>query len=392
MKKHWAAGILAIAALGGVLFYGRRGPAVPAPVVFRGLGGVEKIVLSPDGRLLAEDSRQGQVLVYDTEMGTQKFAVPIRTDWIAFSPDGKRLLTVDQQRSTSVTGGIVQVWDTATGAQTARFAAPPAPPGASAAGQAGIAAVSPDLRRVVARAPQRLGVYDIGTGKLVKAFPSAVAHPNSAFSPDGRLFAIGIESGAGSLRVWNTQTWQPVPGLNGLVTKVSGIRFSPDGTRLALGSSDGLTWWDTRTGKQQGQFVLPSPSGLGRGFYRFSSDSRSLLVTGMNPDWMLHEIDCATGRETLTVPRQLIQRTSLAGNRFSTVAEAQPYQVLFFQETYCLWDAGRHKLLRQITIPPRPNSPWTGDFQMHTQDLSDDGHVFAVGGCEDGIIRVWRLP
>ena len=46
----------------------------------------------------------------------------------------------------------------------------------------------------------------------------------------------------------------------------------------------------------------------------------------------------------------------------------------------------------QITPLPGPNSTLMGDFQPHATDLSADGHVFAVGGFDDGVIQVWRLP
>ena len=62
------------------------------------------------------------------------------------------------------------------------------------------------------------------------------------------------------------------------------------------------------------------------------------------------------------------------------------------RKAYCIWDTAHNKLCYRIAIPLTANSSLMGDFQVHSNDLSADGHAFAAGGFDDGIIRVWRLP
>jgi len=310
---------------------------------------------------------------------------------MTFSPDGGRLLTVDQNRQPSAPRGLVQCWDTATGAQLSRFVVPPAPPGSAPAAYPDVASVSPDLRWVVVPVPGHCAVYDITSGRLFKALPAPTGRYTVAFSPDARRLAVGDESGIGGVLLWDTTTWQPVRVLDKHGAGVTGIHFSRDGTRLALGSKAGLAWWDTRTWKPGGRFAAPSAYGLHK-FY-FTPDGHSLLINqpADSPDAM-QQVDCGTGRKTLTASGQILLRASLEGDRAETVILPRSYQFLLFRETYCIWDTDRKQVLYRITVPSDTNSFVTSDFQTHAADLSADGHVFAAGGRTDGTIRVWRLP
>jgi len=386
MKKRWIAIGLGVAAAAG-LYQGQRSSTLAPPLTIHSGGNVGKLTLSPDGRMLAADTPQGQILLYDTVTGQQRYAFPVHTAVMIFSPDGHRLLTLSTRPSPTNPNGAVQVWDTATGAQISRFV----PPGQTAARGSNIAALSPDLHWAVVRGGQRCTVYDIATGGLVKILPLPAPNPQATFSPDRSLLAIS-GGGAGGLQTWDTKTWRPVQTAVGQAFRGTGIRFSPDGARLALGSKAGLAWWNTRTWKLEGRFSMPSPRGLLRGSYYFSSDSRSLLVSQENPTDVLHQVDCDTGRETLTVPGQRLRHMALTGDRAEALVVPGKHRYFFLRDTYCIWDTTRRKVLCQVTAPLGPNTIWTNDFQVRFEDLSADGHVFAVGGWDDGIIRVWRLP
>ena len=390
MKKRWIAltiGAVAVAA-GAGLYQGHRLPPLSPPLTIHSGGRVERLTLSPDGRLLADDTPSGQVLLYDTATGQQSHALAVRTDRMVFSPDGRRLLTENMRASSTNPNGSVQVWDTATGAQLSRIVFPAGPGGAP-----DIATVSRDLRRAVVRVGAGYTVYGVAAGNVIKSLPLPSGRTQAVFSPDGSLLAVS-SGAAEALQVWDTKTWRPVQATGGQISGVTGIRFSPDGSRLALGSKAGLAWWGTHTWKPEGRFAFPTPYGLSRGYFYFSPDSRSLLVSEVEPASGMHQADCGTGRETLRVPSQKLQHVSMVGNRAET--KASPTNWNFFspdkRDTYCIWDTARKKPLYQIAVPLTANSPITGDFQSRSIDLSADGHVFAVGGFDDGIIRVWRLP
>ena len=67
-----------------------------------------------------------------------------------------------------------------------------------------------------------------------------------AVAPDGRWLATG-DSG-GTVRIWDTATWQERATLPGHRRAVSTVAFAPDGRWLASGSDDRtVRIWDTAT-------------------------------------------------------------------------------------------------------------------------------------------------
>lgn len=399
MKKRWIAGVLGVltlAMLTGVIWVGKRGTYAPPPLTFAVAGGVEKLTLSPDGRALAEGSRPGQVTVFDALTGARRYALAVRASRMIFSPDGRRLLTV-ARGGPPATNGTIQVWDAATGAALSRLVVPVGPPGTASSAQPQVAAFSTDLRRVAVRDPAHCTVYDLATGHQLKALPAAPSgRGDAAFSPDGRVLVVGSDQGPGSLTLWDTQAWRPLPALNGQVGRLQGIRFSPDGARLAFSTAAGLSWWDVPSRKRLGFFAAPKAAGHELGQAQFASDGGSLVFTEVGPTDAVHIFDCATARETMTLPNQAAESTSLSGDRAATVLLPRPSQILFFHETHVILDVDRQREICRIAIPSAPGtatlSTLGGDWQMHSTALSADGHVFAAGGYDDGIIHVWRVP
>ena len=85
------------------------------------------------------------------------------------------------------------------------------------------------------------------TGLLRTIAPLGGELGGLAFSPDGRLLAIGCGTG---VRIYETGTWRPVARLEGGSDSVECVAFSPDGRWLAAGGEDGSTFlWDVAKGK-----------------------------------------------------------------------------------------------------------------------------------------------
>ena len=81
------------------------------------------------------------------------------------------------------------------------------------------------------------------------------------FSPDGtRIVSGGTD---GTVRVWDSATGDPVHTLTGHTHSVSSVGFSPDGTRIVSGGGDDGTVrvWDATTGKPTAWRIEHLPSG-----------------------------------------------------------------------------------------------------------------------------------
>ena len=74
---------------------------------------------------------------------------------------------------------------------------------------------------------------------------------SAGFSPDGSR--IVTATGAGTARVWDTRTWQPVGATLQHGDRINSAVFSADGTRLVTASDDRTARvWDARTGQSVG--------------------------------------------------------------------------------------------------------------------------------------------
>jgi hypothetical protein len=120
-----------------------------------------------------------------------------------------------------------------------------------------------------------------------------------AFSPDGTRLASG--SSDDTVRLWDVASGQETARLEGHGADVNSVAFSPDGTRLASGGDDDtVRLWDMASGQQTARLeghgdgvgsVAFSPDGT-----RLASGRRGSIFGG--GDNAVHLWDVASGQET----------------------------------------------------------------------------------------------
>ena len=158
-------------------------------------------------------------------------------DSIRFSPEGSTLAVVEGF-TLDPAGKKVFLWDVAKGELRGTLSGNPLYPPT---------AVSPDGSTIATYAgDSTVQLWDVATGTLRDTFEGTYYSIHSMrFSPDGSMLAIGagegvadntLPSGAGAVYVWDVATGTLRNILEGYTSPVRCVSFSPDGRTLAAGS------------------------------------------------------------------------------------------------------------------------------------------------------------
>lgn len=189
------------------------------------------LAFSSDGRLIAGDFRNadgtGETRVWDSGTCVEKYRFSsspsvFSSVGIAFSPDSKRLLTCGGDGDVSV-----RLWDMSNGSEVLRITD----------GRVINVAFSPDGKLLACgRGDGKVGIYRADSAeKLGELSGHRGLVLGVAFSPDGTCLASAGRDG--TARIWDAALLTEVENITGL-RDARCLDYSPDGTRLAIG-----TWY-----------------------------------------------------------------------------------------------------------------------------------------------------
>jgi WD40 repeat protein len=121
----------------------------------------------------------------------------------------------------------LKVWDARTGQETLK----------GHTDTVSSVAFSPDGKRLLSGSFQTVKVWDAQTGQKTLTLKGHTLGVKSvAFSPDGKRLASASEDK--TVKVWDAQTGQEILTLKGHTHFVNSVALSPDGKRLASASVD----------------------------------------------------------------------------------------------------------------------------------------------------------
>ena len=284
-----------------------------------GKGGINEIQFSPDGTLLAVGSTIG-VWLYDMETGEEKSLFGSgMCEALSFSPDS-RFLTSSSERT------LIQLWEIATEREV---------PLIDLYGSASVLRFSSDGKTLIGlsssghAAITRLNIENgKGKTKLLKTGLFGIGLFSSedfqgAYAMTSDKIAIGKEDGR--IQLWDVTTRKKLSTLRGHVdlplqpldkpvqrifkkNRVLAVAFSPDGTRLASGSTDTtVRLWDT-TGDTD-SMTLQKHTGP-TNVLAFSPDGK-MLASG-STDKTVQLWDTTTGEPLATLTGHINGITALA--------------------------------------------------------------------------------
>ena len=237
------------------------------------------VAFSPDGRLLAVVGRNGRITLWNAR--TLRSAGELRglradAQALAFSPDGRFLAAAEAL----FTPPRMRVWDVRRRELT-RFRSDSAPSGSLA--------FSPDGRWVAAENGFGADVLDARSGRLVKSVEIDGASRSVAFSPDGSRLVIG--SSDGTIHFFSTDDWSgggpAVRGSRG-TGHFSRLLAGRPGARHRRGRRDGCALGRARRGSRSGHRSpssprRPLPPSSARTARTSSRSQRAVRASGSTP-------------------------------------------------------------------------------------------------------------
>jgi WD40 repeat protein/DNA-binding SARP family transcriptional activator len=231
------------------------------------------LTFSPDGRTLYSGSYDGSVIAWDVAGGRRlgrPFAIAPNSDDSSFqsdlSPDGSMF-------AVSPGPNQVELWSAATRTSVRRLSAH--------LGDAHDIQFSPDGRLLGVAGTKHAVVWDIRTGKIMRAFPVGTGPTGGsnavAFSPDARVLAV--QGTQNAIRLYDLRTGHQVIELPGDDGTPQAIHFSPDGTLLASATLSGnVDLWNVASGKSLARLPNGSNGQAYDSAVSFSPDGKLLAV------------------------------------------------------------------------------------------------------------------
>lgn len=227
------------------------------------------IALSPNGKTLAVGSGGFALIRWDLETGKETadkpgHAVPVNC--LAFTPDGRVV--------SSGFGGDIRVWNASSGKQISLMK--------EKEDQLNRFALSPDGRIVACGLHNGLIYFrDLNTGKeIAKLSSDGGDAPYPAFAPDGKTLAVRYltwpKDISRAILLWDVASGKARQQIQPASERIGPVLFSPDGKKLASLSSS-IQLWDAPEGKELPSFRMGQVRGADAGI-RFSPDGERLAA------------------------------------------------------------------------------------------------------------------
>ena len=252
-----------------------------------GFSAVYSVAFSPDGRRLVTGNSGSVMHVWDSTTGETLFALKCGSSAfsVAFSPDGRLVASGHNDKA-------ARLWDAKTGELLWELS--------DHKTSVMSVAFSPDGKRVLTASNDGTArIWDVVTGRETTSMEGGAVFA-ARFFPDGQRVITGHYDSIAV--IWDIKSSEQLHVLRGHSQRIGAVAVSPDGQRVATaGGERTVRIWDAQTGKEL--LVVKPSTGTSSQTHgpslSFSPDGRNLLVVGATGTSILHAFDPAATPEDI---------------------------------------------------------------------------------------------
>jgi WD40 repeat protein len=296
---------------------------------------------------------------------------------VAFSPEGRYVLSGVVSRPFSPDHNNLKLWDISTGKLIRTFK--------GHSYDVHSVAFSPDCKYTISSSWNKIKLWDVSTGKEMRTFKGHSDKVNSVtFSPDGRNILSGSKD---IIKLWDVFTGKNVRTFTSLQVEIYSVAFSPDGKYALSGGQDyymqgyvklycqdyPINLWDVSKGKKI--IILTGHFGAVQSV-AFSPDGKYILSGSSDKTVKLWDVSKGIAVGTGKLHSHVVRSVAYSPDGEYILSGGD-------DNTLRLWNVIGGALLQKRIFEGHLSS-------VYSVGISPDGK-YALSGSQDGTTRIWNV-